>query len=135
MSAWGAPPSSGAWAAQVDEEEEANGGELAPVPVGGGSDFPALGGSTEAFPSLGETAATKETKKERKKRQQKMSLGAFVAAGRKEPEIVNLPTAPRARPEGTDEKGLGGGFKNYGGDRGMSSSSQASSLSTLPRSH
>lgn len=118
MSAWGQPPKTGAWAAQVDEEEEENGGELAPPPA---VEFPALGGDAQAFPSLGETAGMKESKRDRKKRQvQKMSLGAFVSAGRKEVDVVNLPTAPRARADGDEEKkdGLGGGFRNYGGDRG-----------------
>lgn len=122
MSAWGAKPTAGAWATQVDEEEEENGGELAPVPAAAVQQFPALGGDKKAFPSLGETATLKDTKKERKKRQvQKISLGAFVAAGKKkEPEVINLPTAPRARSDNDEEKrdGLGGGFKNYGGDRG-----------------
>ena len=129
---WGAPPTTGAWAAQVEEEEAANGGELEPMPTpveapkpfrAGGADragFSAL--APEAFPSLGETANVKETKKDKKKKQQKMSLTSFMAAStaRKE-EVINLPTAPRARSDDDAPKaGLGGGFKNYGGDRGSS---------------
>lgn len=64
----------------------------------------------------------KDSKKERKQKKvkQAMSLGAFVAAGKKEPEIIDLPTGPRQRSEHEEAKkgGLGGGFKNYGGDRG-----------------
>ena len=120
MSAWGAAPKSGAWATQVDEEEEENGGILAPIPAA--SAVPALGGD-QSFPSLGEVASMKETKKDRKKKTvQKMPLGAFVAAGAKARDTsdVSLPTAPRTRTEEEEEKsrGLGGGFKNYGGDRG-----------------
>jgi len=121
MSAWGLPPSSGAWSNQVDEEEEANGGELAPPPAALPAAFPILGGKT-AFPALGEALSMKDSKKERKQKKvkQAMSLGAFVAAGKKEPEIIDLPTGPRQRSEHEEAKkgGLGGGFKNYGGDRG-----------------
>ena len=123
MSAWGAAPKSGAWATQVDEEEEENGGILAPIPPASpAAAFPALGGD-QSFPSLGEVASMKETKKDRKKKTvQKMPLGAFVAAGAKARDTsdVSLPTAPRARTDEEEEKsrGLGGGFKNYGGDRG-----------------
>lgn len=121
MSAWGGPPSTGAWANQIEEEEEENGGELDPVPAPSATAFPALGGET-AFPALGDAINVKDSKKDRKNKKVKntMSLGAFVAAGRKEPEIVNLPTGPRQRAADEEEKrgGLGGGFKNYGGDRG-----------------
>lgn len=123
MSAWGGPPSSGAWANQVDEEEAANGGELDPVP-GVTTPFPSLGQQNDSsFPSLGDSLTVKESKKERRKKQggvQKMSLGNFMAAG-KENEKIDLPTRPRERAEGEEDRrggGLGGGFKNYGGDRG-----------------
>ena len=112
MSAWGAPQ--GAWANQVDEEEAENGGELDPVP-GVSTAFPALGDTS--FPSLGEAITAKDTKRDRKQKggPQKMSLGSFMAA----PEKVVLPTGPRERAEGEEERrGLGGGFKTYGGDRG-----------------
>lgn len=72
------------------------------------------------FPSLGEAAAVKETKKEKKKKQT-MSLGEFVKSGpggtSNAPILMNLPTAPRARQDGEvpEEKPLGGGFKGYGG--------------------
>lgn len=126
MSAWGGPPSTGAWANQVEEEEEENGGELEPVPAPSATAFPALGGET-AFPALGDAINVKDSKKDRKNKKVKntMSLGAFVAAGRKEPEVVNLPTGPRQRAADEEEKrgGLGGGFKNYGGDRGKPSTS------------
>lgn len=120
MAAWGGVPSTGAWANQVEEEEEENGGELDPVPAPAANAFPALGGDP-AFPALGEAINIRDSKKDRKKKNTKntMSLGAFVAAGKKEPEIVNLPTGPRQRSAEEEEKrgGLGGGFKNYGGDR------------------
>ena len=123
MSAWG-PPSSGAWANQVDEEEEENGGELDPVPAPSPAAFPALGGET-AFPALGESINIRDSKKDRKQKKvkQTMPLQAFVAAGRKEPEVVNLPTGPRQRTAEEEERrgGLGGGFRNYGGDRGGAS--------------
>ena len=117
MSAWGGLPASGAWANQVDEEEEANGGQLDPVP-GRQTSFPALGDSS--YPSLGESVTVKDSKRERKSKKavpQKMSLGSFMAA---ETEKSDLPTRPRERAEGEEDKrgGLGGGFKNYGGDRG-----------------
>jgi hypothetical protein len=127
--AWGNLPSSGAWANQVDDEEEENGGELAPPPAALPTAFPVLGGKT-SFPALGEAIGMKDSKKERKQKKvkQTMPLGAFMAAGRKEPEIINLPTGPRQRSEDEEDKkgALGGGFKNYGGDRGMPDQSRAS---------
>jgi len=134
MSAWGDLPTSGAWSNQVDEEEAENGGELAPPPAALPAAFPTLGGKT-AFPALGEAVSMKDSKKERKQKKvkQTMSLGAFVAAGRKEPEIINLPTGPRQRGEDEEDKkgALGGGFKNYGGDRGMPHQSPV----TIARDH
>jgi len=159
MSAWGAP-AGGAWATQVDEEEAANGGELAapshapPEKPAGPSKFVArsaaeraLGGEA-AFPSLGEAINIKETKADKRKKElksarQKMTLAEFQAgdapgggggggggafrpsrAGGPRPGaplgdnvLASLPTAPRARGEG-DDSGMGGAFKDYGGDRG-----------------
>lgn len=101
-----ATPSAGAWANQVEEEEQANGGALPDVPV-----------PEEAFPTLG--AAVKEPKK--KKKGQTLSLGDFQTGnkvkhtGKAASEILkSLPTAPR----GGDDKppgGLGGGFRDYKG--------------------
>ena len=118
MSAWGGPPSSGAWANQIEEEEEENGGELDPVPTQTATAFPALGGPT-GFPALGEAINIRDSKKDRKKKGTPIPLSTFVAAGKKEPEAINLPTGPRQRSAEDEEKrgGLGGGFKNYGGDR------------------
>ena len=65
----------------------------------------------------GEAITAKDTKRDRKQKggPQRMSLGSFMAA----PEKVVLPTGPRERAEGEEERrGLGGGFKTYGGDRG-----------------
>jgi hypothetical protein len=81
MSAWGVPPAGSAWATQVDEEEAANGGELAapapapppaaPAPstkfVPRSAAERALGGEA-AFPSLGESLAIKETKAEKRRK-------------------------------------------------------------------
>lgn len=98
MSAWGVPPAGSAWATQVDEEEAANGGELAapspaaaaaPAPAGPSKFVPrsaaerALGGEA-AFPSLGESLNIKETKAEKRKKElkqarQKMTLAEFQA--------------------------------------------------------
>ena len=117
MSAWGQAPVSGAWANQVDEEEEANEGQLPPVP-GVDKAFPTL--PEHSYPSLADGIAIKPSKKERRAKAapQKMNLSSFLAADKA--QQVDLPTAPRERPEGDDgrSKGLGGGFSGYGGDRG-----------------
>jgi hypothetical protein len=122
---WGAPPS----AARDDD------GEAAPAPSPAA--FPTLGGKEAAFPTLGAAAAVKTTKKKAK---QTMSLADFNAGaassaapraagggsayraplGRSmgDDDIV-LPTGPRARDD--DEEGppgIGGAFRDYGGDRG-----------------
>ena len=125
--AWGLP-TSGAWANQVDEEEQDRGGELeAPTskPV-------ATFSHDAAFPSLDEAVKKKDSKKEKKAKPQKMNLADFQtsykppSASRRptvndDQILSSLPTAPRTR--GDDDgpsAGLGGAFKDYGGrDRGM----------------
>lgn len=126
MNAWGAP-TQGAWAAQVDEEEKANGGTLdAPKePV-------ITFGQDKAFPTLGEAVKKKESKKDKKK-PQKMNLADFQSnykppSASRRPTVsddqlkMSLPTAPRARDSDEPSAGLGGAFRDYGGgDRGASS--------------
>ena len=125
--AWGMP-TSGAWANQVEEEEQDRGGELeAPTskPV-------ATFSQNAAFPSLGEAVKKKDSKKEKKAKPTKMNLADFQtsykppSASRRptvndDQILSSLPTAPRTR--GDDEgpsAGMGGAFKDYGGrDRGM----------------
>lgn len=101
---------SGAWASQVDEEEAAGtlGGPLA--------------AAEEAFPDLSVAATTKESKRDKKKKQT-ISLAEFQT-GKKayapptrgrtavKEEIV-LPSGPRARDDdddGNSRGGLGGAF-------------------------
>ena len=125
--AWGMP-TSGAWANQVEEEEQDRGGELeAPTskPVASFS-------HDAAFPSLGEAVKKKDSKKEKKAKPTKMNLADFQtsykppSASRRptvndDQILSSLPTAPRTR--GDDDApsaGLGGAFKDYGGrDRGV----------------
>ena len=93
-----------------------HGGTLPPVAVP--KMAPQVGGD-RAFPSLGDAVNIKDTKKDRKKRQDKVSLGTFMAARSAREEVVDLPTAPKARdPNEPKGGGLGGGFKDYGGNRG-----------------
>lgn len=125
MNAWGVP-TQGAWAAQVDEEEKANGGTLeAPkepfIPFG----------QDRAFPTLGEAVKKKDSKKDKKK-PQKMNLADFQSSykppsANRRPTVsddqirLSLPTAPRARDNDEPSAGLGGAFRDYGGgDRGAS---------------
>ena len=82
------------------------------------------------FPSLGE--AVKQAPKPKPKKGTKMALGDFLGASAKAPAfedkglqdkqiLMSLPTAPRGGPreegEGRPTGGLGGGFRDYGGDR------------------
>lgn len=74
-----APPKS-AWATQVDDEEAEGKQALPALPAAFAAEPEA------AFPSLGDAAKVVESKAERKKKQQKMSLADFnrwgTAAGR-----------------------------------------------------
>lgn len=114
--AWGAPTggASNSWADDVHEEEQA--GTL-PNP-----DFPTLGEAAKAPPPA-----------KKKAKGQKLGLGQFLAAGGgpAPPPVTSrvtdadilrlLPTAPRADrdPDEANAMGaLGGGFREYGGDRG-----------------
>ena len=159
MSAWGLPAAGSAWASQVDDEEAENGGELeapseketakpakftpsarAAAAAGGGGLAPPIN-SAAAFPSLGESLTIKETKAERKAKEQKakkkLSLAEFMApssgggggsgsgGGYRPPGASSsssaaastalLPTAPRARAEGEDDDRDGRGGQRLGG--------------------
>jgi hypothetical protein len=80
--------------------------------------------SEEAFPSLGEVAK-KDVKGSKKGKGTKLSLSDFAAfpVGRSrqlsDKEILlQLPKGSSGLPkEDRDGKGLGGGFKDYGGNR------------------
>lgn len=123
--AWGtaaaAAPPPVAWATEE--------GEAQPAP----DSFPVLGANVNAFPTLGVAVKVKKTKK------QAMSLADFNASatpstpgsggyrapgssGRGLPDdtFLVLPTGPRAREDGEEDSrpGLGGAFRDYGGDRG-----------------
>ncbi|XP_031476171.1 eukaryotic translation initiation factor 4B2-like [Nymphaea colorata] len=103
----------GAWAAEVEREEQE--GESV-----GGSRLP---GESTSFPSLKEAAAKP------KKKKQVMTLSEFHTGGPpggsrfSEPkgltpeEMQRLPTGPRERSDGEEYGRLGGGFKSYGGLR------------------
>lgn len=67
-----AKPAKSAWATQVDDEEESGTAGLAPLPAAFGAAEPEA-----AFPSLGDAAKVVETKADRKKKQQKMTLADF----------------------------------------------------------
>lgn len=114
--AWGAPTggASNSWADDVHEEEQA--GTLPNL------DFPTLGEAAKAPPPA-----------KKKVKGQKLGLGQFLAAGGgpAPPPVTSritdadilrqLPTAPRADrdpDEANTMGGLGGGFREYGGDRG-----------------
>jgi hypothetical protein len=126
MSAWGgpAPAAHNAWAQQVEDEER-----NAPPPA---EAFPVLGAKEAAFPTLAVAAKVKKPKK------QTMSLADFNAApstpaggGYRAPSsrgvpddvLLQLPTGPRMRDPNEEEgkPGLGGAFRDYGGDRGETS--------------
>ncbi len=123
-SVWGAP------AVKDEGGEEA----AAPSPAA----FPTLGGKESAFPTLGAAAAVKTTKKKAK---QTMSLADFNAGASSTParaagggggsayrapvgrmgddDNIQLPTGPRVRDdEEGGPPGIGGAFRDYGGDRG-----------------
>jgi hypothetical protein len=105
-SAWGIKP--GSWAEDVEQEEAKNGPLL-----------------DEAFPTLGE--AVKEPKAPKaagKKKPVKMALGDFMSSSSarrtaSDKEILMaLPKGSSGLPrEERDSKALGGGFKDYGGNR------------------
>jgi len=113
---WG-KPAGGAWADDVDEQEHA--GTLAGPPL-------AL--KEEAFPSL--SAAAKEAPK-KKGKGKTLPLGAFLAgaerggaraAADEKAILLNLPKASSGAPrEEREGGGLGGAFRDYGGDRGGAS--------------
>ena len=121
MAAWGAAPKpGGAWADDVDEQEQHGNLPAAPLAL-----------KEEAFPSL--AAAVKEAPSKKKTKAKPLPLGAFLSAGAKSSGsarsalddkaiLMNLPKgssgAPREDREGGGSGGLGGAFKDYGGDRG-----------------
>lgn len=119
---WGTPATTaatapGAWADDEPEEED----KVAPPAA------PSV--DPNLFPSLGEAVKQQQPKK---KKGQKLHLGEFLAVparttvggfrGPSDQEILaSLPTAPRADrgdDGGADSVGIGGGFKEYGGNRG-----------------
>ncbi len=111
-SVWGKP--GGAWADDVDEQEHA--GTLAAPPL-------AL--KEEAFPSL--AAAVKEVPSKKKAQKGKpVPLGAFLGGGaaNRAPVddksiLLSLPKGSSGLPrEERESGGLGGAFRDYGGDRG-----------------
>eukprot|EP00879_Flechtneria_rotunda_P001240 GHRR01001387.1.p1 GENE.GHRR01001387.1~~GHRR01001387.1.p1 ORF type:complete len:544 (+),score=208.12 GHRR01001387.1:96-1727(+) len=108
VSAWGIKPGM-AWAEEVEQEEASRG------PV-----------DEEAFPSLGEAIKASGQKTAGKKgKPVKMGLGEFFSApvGRRPPQsdkeiLLQLPKGSSGLPrEERDPNALGGGFKDYGGNR------------------
>lgn len=129
MSAWGVPVAgaggSGAWADDVDEQEQH--GNLPAAPAPGAP----LALKEEAFPSL--AAAAKEVPSKKKSKAKPLPLGAFLSASAKASAsgsrsalddkaiLLNLPKGSSGLPKEDREAGgggLGGAFKDYGGDRG-----------------
>ena len=120
MSAWGGGV--GSWADDTERELEEKKTESFPLPAAE---------PEEAFPTLGQ-AVTKGGKK--KKEKVTIPLAEFASGGYgasrgrsafdsskglSVDEMMALPTGPRARDESEDGgRGLGGGFKDYGGYRG-----------------
>ncbi|EFJ41517.1 hypothetical protein VOLCADRAFT_121634 [Volvox carteri f. nagariensis] len=106
-----------AWADQVESEEATHG---------------ALANNSD-FPTLGEAAAAKPQGKSKAKKGVKLGFGEFLSMptggrgdfadkGLADKQILmSLPTAPRGGPredgDGRPPGGLGGGFRDYGGDR------------------
>lgn len=117
--AWGVP-AAGAWA--DDEPEEA------PAPTQYVNPAARAAAAHTDFPSLGE--AVKVPAKAKKSKGTKLQLGDFLGSGpakavfqRRNDDrdiLAQLPTAPLGadRPESDMEGLLGGGFKDYGGNRG-----------------
>ncbi|KAH7291856.1 hypothetical protein KP509_29G038700 [Ceratopteris richardii] len=119
---WGG---AGAWAVEA-ELAEAQLQELDQQQEQQSRHSPSIIAGSAAFPSLGEAAATKTSKK--KKKQTTLSLAQFVvngpsvfseSKGLTTEEKMVLPSGPRDR-SGEEENrgGLGGGFRDYGGHRG-----------------
>eukprot|EP00882_Tetradesmus_deserticola_P004896 GHRQ01005159.1.p1 GENE.GHRQ01005159.1~~GHRQ01005159.1.p1 ORF type:complete len:166 (+),score=33.57 GHRQ01005159.1:133-630(+) len=107
-SAWGIKP--GSWAEDVEQEEAKNG------PLR----------DEEAFPTLGEAIKQepKAAKAGGKKKPVKMGLTDFLGAqtarrtASDKEILISLPKGSSGLPrEDRDSKGLGGGFKDYGGNR------------------
>lgn len=113
-SVWG-KPAGGAWADDVDEQEQ-KGTLAAPAPLSFKED--------KAFPSL--AAAVKEPAGKKKVRAKPVPLGAFIAGGGaartavdEKAILLSLPKGSSGAPrEEGAPGGLGGAFKDYGGDRG-----------------
>jgi hypothetical protein len=116
---WGVQSQPKAWAEEVEEAEQQNGGSLPHV-------------NEDAFPSLS-TAATKPAPKGKKKNTEKLSLQAFLTGGAagggartgaRAPAddsslLMNLPKGSSGKRDDDREGGggLGGAFKDYGGQR------------------
>mmetsp|Transcript_6077 Transcript_6077/g.15072 ORF Transcript_6077/g.15072 Transcript_6077/m.15072 type:complete len:557 (-) Transcript_6077:911-2581(-) len=108
-SAWGT-----SWADSVEEDVAAgHHNPDAHTPAANDDDFPSLGAAAKAAP------------KPAKKKVQKMSLAEFTGAAKGAPPVsadilAMLPKSSRGKVDGEEPaaRGLGGGFKDYGGDRG-----------------
>eukprot|EP00884_Botryococcus_braunii_P021124 jgi/Botrbrau1/7696/Bobra.0159s0134.2 len=130
MQAW--TVSRTAWAAEVEKEEAENGGEIKPPEA---TPKMMVGGGESAFPSLGDAAKVKETKKDKKK---KLTLNEFLTSGPSSANIV-LPKAPRGKDDNVEESGgFRNGFKDSYGrartsrSRDMDSTSDAGSADYGP---
>ena len=115
--AWG-KPAGGAWADDVDEQEQK--GTLAAPTLGA-----PLALKEDNFPSL---SAAKEAPSKKKAKAKPVALGAFLAAGPaggaaranldEKSILLSLPKGSSGAPrEEAGAGGLGGAFKDYGGQR------------------
>jgi hypothetical protein len=108
-SAWGIKP--GSWAEDVEQEEAKNG------PLRDEEAFPTLGEAVKQEPKGAKTGG--------KKKPVKMGLTDFLGAQTARRTAINEKEILMALPKGSsglpredrDSKGLGGGFKDYGGNR------------------
>ena len=119
VKAWSATAPTGAWADDVAHEEAQTGAPLvAPV-------------NEAAFPSLDQAMKAAPPGKAKKGKGVKMSLQDFTSGSavpfrsQGPPKMTDeqirllLPTGSRGKVEGEDDpNALGGGFKDYGGNRG-----------------
>ncbi|KAL4327308.1 hypothetical protein AHAS_Ahas13G0087100 [Arachis hypogaea] len=114
VSAWSKP---GAWALDSEEHEA----ELLQQQTSNNNETALTGKPLADFPSLAVAAAAKP----KKKKGQTFSLAEFTAAKTDYQDPIVLPTGPRQRTAeelDRDRNRLGGGFRNYGGDRANRSS-------------
>lgn len=98
--AGGVPPPKMDWADEMDKVEESP--------------------ADEAFPTLGAAAKAPPPKKKEKAKPVKLGLQDFIkGSGPSEVELrMQLPTGSRGKVDGEESAtGLGGAFKDYGGER------------------